>query len=229
MFDQNGSPRMGGHPAGMHGRTRHHHADDHGPGGFDGMPPFGGRRGPGGPGWRGPGGPGWGRGRTARRGDVRAAILAVLAEKPVHGYQVIGELEAKSGGRWRPSAGSVCPTLALLEDEGLVRSEQLEGRRVFSLTETGRAETARVAGAGPAPWDGPGGGDEPGFDLGRLTFQVGAAAMQVGQVGSPRSVDAAREILTDARRRLYRLLADDETPAPPASAQPDGEATGPDL
>ena len=156
----------------------------------------------------------------ARRGDIRVAILAVLADEPMHGYQVIGELETRSGGRWRPSAGSIYPTLAQLEDEGLVRSEQLDGRRVFSLTDDGRAEAARLAGAGPAPWEGDDGVADPSVELRTLVAQVAAAAVQVSQVGSPASVDAAREVLADARRRLYRLLADDETP-PGASGSTD--------
>jgi DNA-binding PadR family transcriptional regulator len=147
----------------------------------------------------------------ARRGDVRTAILALLAEQPMHGYQVIQELETRSGGRWRPSAGSVYPTLQQLEDEGLVRGEESDGRRVFSLTDAGRALLAGRAKAPTAPWESVGpAGEEAAFDLRRLSFQVGAAAMQVAHVGSPGSLDQARDILTDARRRLYRLLADDE-------------------
>jgi DNA-binding PadR family transcriptional regulator len=152
-----------------------------------------------------------GRGRMARRGDVRTAILALLAEQPMHGYQVIQELETRSGGRWRPSAGSVYPTLQQLEDEGLVRGEESDGRRVFCLTDAGRALLAGRAKAPTVPWESVGpAGEEAAFDLRRLSFQVGAAAMQVAQVGSPGSLDQARDILTDARRRLYRLLADDE-------------------
>src|SRR5512138_1738522 len=111
------------------------------------MPPFPGPDfgpGPGGHGrgW-GPGrgsdwGPGRGRGRgrgRRGRGDVRAALLALLAERPMHGYEMIQELDARTGGIWRPSPGSVYPTLALLEDEGLVTSDTSEGRKRFSLTD----------------------------------------------------------------------------------------------
>ena len=213
LFDENRPPRMGGQMAG-HGRARGHHGEGPGPGRFRGPGPFGGPRmqGFGVPAGPGLGGPFRGRGRMARRGDVRTAILALLAEKPMHGYQVIQELETRSDGRWRPSAGSVYPTLQQLEDEGLVRSEEIEGRRVFSLTDAGRAETARRAGAPGAPWESVGpAGDDAAFDLRRLSFQVGAAAMQVAQVGSSRSQNQARDVLTDARRRLYRLLAEDES------------------
>src|SRR6266567_4286449 len=104
-----------------------------GPGGFGGGG-FGGGFG----GWGGPFGPGgFGRGPKVGRGDVRAAILVLLTEGPMHGYQVIHELTDRSGGMWRPSPGSVYPTLQLLEDEGLVRSEEVEGKRIFQLTEAG--------------------------------------------------------------------------------------------
>jgi DNA-binding PadR family transcriptional regulator len=211
LFHDDRPPRMGGQATGRGRSRRHHHDEGHGPAPFPGPP--GGHRGP----WfaapPGRGFRGRGRGRGTRRGDVRAAILALLAEKPMHGYQVISELEARTGGRWRPSAGSIYPTLQQLEDEGLVRSEELEGRRVFSLTDAGRSEATERAGAAGAPWQTPeGAGDDIAFELHRLSFAVGAAAMQVAEVGSPRSLEQAREILTDARRRLYRLLAEDDAP-----------------
>src|ERR671933_2357515 len=94
----------------------------------------------------------WGAaGPRVRRGDVRAAILALLAERPMHGYEMIQELDARTGGLWRPSAGSIYPTLQLLEDEGLVRSDEGGDRRRYSLTDAGRAEVARRE--GPPPWD----------------------------------------------------------------------------
>ena len=96
--------------------------------------------------------PMFGRGPKRGRGDVRAAIIALLAEEPMHGYQIITELTERSGGVWRPSPGSVYPTLQALEDQGLVTADKAEGRRVFSLTDEGRAE-AEAAGDGPAPWE----------------------------------------------------------------------------
>jgi len=213
LHNEHRSPRMGDQAPGHRGPRRHHHDEGHGPerSGRPGSP--GGRRGPGPGGHRGGGFGGPGRGRMARRGDVRAAILALLAEKPMHGYQVITELDTRTGGRWRPSAGSIYPTLQLLEDEGLVRSHEVDGRRVFSLTDTGTAETARRGDAAGAPWGpDPAADTDPAFELRGLTFAVGTAAMQVAEVGSARSLDQAREILTDARRRLYRLLADDDAP-----------------
>src|SRR5712691_12502137 len=126
--------RVGRRWAGMLAAARRH-------GSRHGGPPFGPGFGPWGPGF---GGPFFGRGPKVGRGDVRAAILALLAEdSPMHGYQVIQELTERSGGVWRPSPGSIYPTLQLLEDEGLVRSEEVEGKRVFHLTEAGTAEAAK--------------------------------------------------------------------------------------
>lgn len=139
----------------------------------------------------------------SRRGAIRDATLALLAEQPMHGYQVMQELAERSGGRWHPSAGSVYPTLQQLEDEGLVTVEDRDGRRTFALTQTGR--TAAAAIPAERPWAG---GDRVG-DLGGLVRELGIAAMQVTRVGTPAAHDSARTILTEARRSLYRLLAED--------------------
>jgi DNA-binding PadR family transcriptional regulator len=186
-----------------------------------------------GPGWSGAFGPGaFGRGfpfgpgfpgghRRAGRGDIRAAILALLAEQPMHGYQIIQELSTRSGGAWRPSPGSVYPTLQQLEDEGLVRAVQSEaGRRVHELTEAGRTEAA-AAERGSAPWE-DAAGEREGEAAGMrdLFLQVAAAAWQVAQAGSSRQHAAAAEILRDTRRRLYQLLAEDAPEAGPEGDQP---------
>src|SRR5450755_2885834 len=110
-----------------HGHCRHRHRG-FGPGAGYGFP-FGG---PGG------GGRGRGRGRKARRGDIRTAALLLLAEEPRNGYQIMQEVEERSGGVWRPSPGSVYPALAQLEDEGLIRSEDSEGRKLLAITDEGR-------------------------------------------------------------------------------------------
>src|SRR6201996_5343485 len=109
---------------------------------------MGGPGGPGGP-W-GRGGRGRGRGR-ARRGDVRLALLRLLAEEPRNGYQLMQAIEERSGGLWRPSPGSVYPTLAQLEDEGLIGSVDAEGARRFEITDAGR-EHLQARGDEPAPW-----------------------------------------------------------------------------
>ncbi len=153
------------------------------------------------------GGPMFGRGPRVGRGDVRAAILALLAEEPMHGYQIITELTERSGGVWQPSPGSVYPTLSALEDQGLVTADTSEGRRVFQLTPEGRTE-AEAAGDGPAPWEEAAAGDTSFHDLRGLMVQVAKATMQVAQAGTEGQVKAAAEILTDARRRIYLVLAD---------------------
>lgn len=151
----------------------------------------------------------WGR---AKRGDVRAAVLSVLAEEPMHGYQIIQQLEERSGGFWRPSAGSVYPTLQLLEDQSLVKSEEVHGKRVFSLTDEGRTEAEQVRErAGATPWGAARAwGDDARFKLGQAFLQLGAAAKQIGMSGTKEQVDEVLKILADARKRIYQLLAEGE-------------------
>jgi Transcriptional regulator PadR-like family len=125
----------------------------------------------------------------------------------MHGYQVMQELETRSGGRWRPSAGSVYPTLQQLEDERLVSVEEIDGRRTFRLTDAGRtAASAQPGPQGDGAWTG---GRGRSGDLHGLTRELGVAAMQVARVGSPAAIDAAGAILSAARRDLYRVLADE--------------------
>jgi len=184
-----------------------------GPGGFGGGG-FGGGFG----GWGGPFGPGgFGRGPKVGRGDVRAAILVLLTEGPMHGYQVIHELTDRSGGMWRPSPGSVYPTLQLLEDEGLVRSEEVEGKRIFQLTEAGTAEAAKRREGSAAPWE-VGAGAESFFELRNLGLGVVAAVMQVVHTGDEALIAKAMDILAATKRSIYLLLAGDEDRAPAASA-----------
>ena len=159
----------------------------------------------------GSGGHGHGHGpwSRARRGNVRAAILSVLAEQPMHGYQIMQQLEQRSGGMWRPSPGSVYPTLQLLEDQGFIKGEEVEGRRVFALTETGKAEAEVSKERHGAPWESPEHGDQgPRFKLRKAVFQIGAAVKQVGTTGSSEQVDATLEILAETRKRIYALLAE---------------------
>lgn len=176
--------------------------------------------GPGGPGFGGPGfgGPGFGFGgpgggrrgwRGPRpRGDVRAAILLLLAEQPRHGYELIGEIAERSGGVWTPSPGSVYPTLQALQDEGLIRLTKVEGRRTASLTDQGTAWVAehRDTMGDPFAVDGP-----PAGEL-ALRQELGAlmgAVEQVGRVGTEAQQTATVAALTQARKEIYRLLADD--------------------
>ncbi|SDQ22608.1 PadR family transcriptional regulator [Microbacterium sp. cf332] len=140
------------------------------------------------------------------RGDVRAAVLALLAEQPMHGYQIIHEIDDRSGGSWKPSAGSVYPTLQLLADEGLISAEESNGRKTYSLTEAGRAAAAE-SGEKPAPWEGTSRDHSRVTALPKAGVELAQAAAQVGRSGSPEQVQQAVEILDDARRKLYALLA----------------------
>ncbi len=133
------------------------------------------------------------------------AILVLLAERPMHGYEIIGQLGERSGGRWVPSAGSVYPTLQQLEDEGLVKGEEREGRNVYALTDAGEQAASQAASARPAPWN-----VAPGDEGLQETIRpLMAAVAQVNQVGSPETVEKARAILVEARRSLYQLLAEE--------------------
>ncbi|WP_441246377.1 PadR family transcriptional regulator [Kitasatospora sp. McL0602] len=183
-------------------------------GGFGGPPrppggPFGhgfGGRGHGGFGGHGRGG-GRGRGR-ARRGDVRASLLALLRERPMHGYEMITEIGERTGGAWRPSPGSVYPTLQLLEEEGLIKAQEISGKRLFDLTETGRAE----AEAGPeSPWEEAGRGVdwEAVQEVGQALGAVDSAIRQVMATGTDEQRAKGLAVLTDARKRLYLILAEE--------------------
>jgi DNA-binding PadR family transcriptional regulator len=161
-------------------------------------------------------GPPWGppprwRGPKARRGDVRAAILAVLAEQPMNGYQIIQEIAERSGGVWKPSPGSIYPTLQQLEDEGLVTADAEVGRRTFTLTDEGRAYVADHADEVSAPWEAmsaPAEDDENG--LKPLLGQVATAMWQILAAGTPDQQARAKEALAELRRKLYGILAEDE-------------------
>ena len=193
-----------------------HGGRGHGPGDFGrAWGGFGGHRG-----WGPHGLPPWlrdfvpfgGPGTPRRgRGDVRLAILGILATEPMHGYQLIREISDRSGGSWRVSPGSVYPTLSQLEDEGLVRAEQTGGRRVFDITDEGRAEVAERAAEFSTLWQAD---DDAQWqlrgDFAGLVMQVGAAAMQVATAGTEEQRERAAELLEETRRSLYRLLADED-------------------
>ena len=145
------------------------------------------------------------------RGDVRAALLVLLEVEPLTGYGLMEEIERRSGGAWRPSPGSVYPALQLLEDEGLVRAEESEGRKPFALTDAGRAYVAEHRERLGEPWtkstEGVG---EDRLELRGLVRGIGAAVFQVAAAGDQAQVARAKELLAETRRGLYRILAEDE-------------------
>ncbi len=146
-------------------------------------------------------------GPRARRGDIRAAVLALLAERPMHGYEMIQELEERSGGLWRPSAGSIYPTLQLLEDEGLIKGEESDGKRRFELTSEGRDQND--AHEGPSPWETVTAGVDPQqIQLRRSFHQLRAAARQVAEAGNEEQATQVRELLDETRRKIYAILAE---------------------
>nr|WP_179435217.1 PadR family transcriptional regulator [Microbacterium pseudoresistens] len=141
------------------------------------------------------------------RGDVRTAVLALLAEQPMHGYQIIQEIEDRSEGAWKPSAGSVYPTLQLLADEGLIEAEERSGRKTYSLTDAGRE--AAEGEEKPLPWETGTAKPAPPFGaLPKAGVDLAAAVAQVQRSGSPAQIDQAVAVLDEARRRLYTILAD---------------------
>lgn len=183
-----------------------HHPDDlgheheDGPRSHRGRGPHGGPHGgPGGPGRRGPG-----RGR-APRGDVRAAILTLLATEPMHGYQLMQSIAERSGGRWTPSPGAVYPAISQLEDEGLVTVTAESGRKLVSLTDAGRTALSGDEVTDPFAAFA---GDSDRPDLRELLGQLHGATKQVGMTGTSAQVEGAATILRDARRAMYLLLAD---------------------
>jgi DNA-binding PadR family transcriptional regulator len=185
-------------PGGHGHRHRHrHHGFGPGPKGFAfGDFGFGGGWGP------------RGRGRKARRGDIRTAALLLIAEEPRNGYQIMQEVEERSEGAWRPSPGSVYPALQQLEDEGLIRSREHDGRKLFELTDEGRAYVAKRGDDQSAPWEQVGWGNDQAAALGKLMREVASAFVQVMRAGSDAQMAQAREVLVNARRELYRILAD---------------------
>lgn len=177
-------------------------ASGSGGGGFPPYPPFG----------------PWGnfpwsffRRARAKRGDVRAAILSLLSEKSLNGYQIMQELEQRSRGSWRPSPGAVYPALQQLEDEGLVHAESSSGGRIYNLTDSGRTYVREHADEIGSPWET---GNQPACDDNVLGLfaelkHIATATLQVVHAGSSIQTREAQKILNQTRRSLYRLLADD--------------------
>ncbi|MGB3439578.1 MAG: PadR family transcriptional regulator [Actinophytocola sp.] len=226
-----GDPGVFGDP-----RTHFHPADARGGVPFPPFPPIPPTPpGPGGP--FGPGFPGFGgfpdperlrrragrghdrhgRGRRSRRGDIRTAILALLKERSMHGYEMIQEIKERSGDLWRPSPGSVYPTLQLLADEGLINDEGQGSRRLYALTEEGRTTAEAIQ---TPPWEEIARDADPrDINLRDAIGQLMGATMQVVQAANDEQKRRAVEVLNTARRELYGILG--EAPAPDEDTDPD--------
>lgn len=141
------------------------------------------------------------------RGDIRTAILLALVEKPMHGYQVIQAIEARSRGAWKPSPGSIYPTLQLLSDEGLVTSDQVGERKVYSLTDTGR-EVADESATEPHPSDSRRPWNDERAALPKAGMKLASAIAQVARGGTAEQAESAVAVIDEARRKLYAILAE---------------------
>jgi DNA-binding PadR family transcriptional regulator len=162
------------------------------------------------------------RGGRIPRGNVRAATLLLLGEQPRNGYQIMQEITERSKGVWRPSPGSVYPALQQLEDEGMVRSQETEGQRLYTLTEAGKAYTDGHRAELGSPWEDVSGavGDDV-HELLSLMRQTHGAVIQVAHAGTPAQVAKAAQLMKETRRNLYRLLAEDDVaPETPDRADP---------
>lgn len=160
------------------------------------------------------GGPGRPRGRRrgGRGGDVRAAALLLLAEGPRHGYQLIQEIGEKSEGSWTPSPGSIYPVLQQLEDEGLISFERVDGRKTATLTDEGSTYVDEHRDELGTPWEAEHGHGHGSDDVRELAQGLKAfitAWKQVVQAGTPEQRAKATAVVDDARKAMYRILADD--------------------
>ena len=176
----------------------------------------GGFAGPWGGWWPGPPGPpGPQRGQKAGRGDVRAAILALLREGPRNGYQIMSEVEERTRGAWRPSPGAVYPALSQLADEGLIESEESGGRRTYRLTDAGREYVEQNPRKARGAWESE--EQQEAWQVPGLfteAARLGGGIVQIAHAGTPEQVRAAEELLERTRRELYRILADDDESDP---------------
>lgn len=155
----------------------------------------------------------------ARRGAIVTATLLLLEERPMHGYEIITELESRSDGRWRPSPGTMYPALHRMEGRGLVEAGEIDGKKRFNLTDAGRERVAEYRSStsddDPAPWDDTGHGGRG--DLRGSVAELVGQARQIGRFGTAEQIEQAKEVFADATRKLYAILATE-----PAS-EPDDE------
>lgn len=152
---------------------------------------------------RGCGGGFEGESMRMRRGDIKYLLLDILKDKPRHGYEIINDLEARRGG-YRPSPGSVYPTLQMLEEGGYLTSEQIEGKKVYTITDEGRTLLEE---RGSAPFEA-----NPkmaqAFEMRKTLMKFGSAVMDGVRDGDEETVKRISEIVNQARRDVYSVLAE---------------------
>lgn len=185
-----------------HDFVMNHHATEYGPAQF--------RRGFGPDGF-GPG-PGFGPKRGPRggreRGDVRTAVLVLLAEQPRHGYDLMRGIEERTQGAWSPSPGSIYPTLQALEDEGLITFETVDGRKTASLTDAGRAWVEEHSSDAEAVFTRDSGRPAEFGALRSELHGIHEVAMLIGRRRDTELAQQAADLLETARKDLYRLLSE---------------------
>ena len=159
----------------------------------------------------------------ARRGAVVNSTLLLLDERPMRGYELITELETRSEGRWRPSAGAIYPALGRMEERGLIEADEVDGKKQFSLTDSGRERLIEYRAAQGddfvEPWNDTARG--PRGDLRGHVAELVGQVRQVGRFGTPEQIEQAATVLTDAKRRLYAILATEPAPADTRADSPD--------
>lgn len=153
----------------------------------------------------------WGNEPRTRRGDIKFMLLELLVERPQHGYELMKELEARRGGFRRSSPGSVYPTLQMLEEGGYLTSEEVEGKRVYTITENGR----QLLSDRPESFDSRNAVDrftdsKPSelMELRQTLTQLNDAVAQVARSGNLEQVNQVRELLAQVKREIYKLLAE---------------------
>ena len=150
----------------------------------------------------------WGMARRAKRGDVKYIILAALAEKPMHGYDIIQTLEQRHEGWYRPSPGSIYPTLQMLDDGGFVTSEQVDGKKVYTITAAGKKLLAERSDDSDDSGDA-----DSGMDWSEMrdsAFKFIAAVRQGVTHEDPQVREQVRRIVDEARKKIYKILAEEK-------------------
>jgi len=152
---------------------------------------------------------GWFQGGQARRGDMRHIILHVLKKSPMHGYEIMRILEEKSHGMWRPSPGSIYPTLQMLEEQDLVTSAEKDGKKVYSLTETGEKEAQGTSER--SPWEFDEQAMKRKMALREIVFESLHILKEVVKNGSDADFEKVKGILTETKDQLSKLRPDQKS------------------